>query len=215
MIDSTATNDSKHSPGVIMQVMKSTAKDDSYSETDLLKDLKNGNEKAMRAIYDMYWEKLFRSSYSVLEDEDICRDVVQEIFIDLWVRRSKLNIENLRAFLYQAVRNRVAKHIRKIKLKEKHKVAIKNLYVKETGADTMYEFKELNQSIQLSLNRLPERCHEVFLLSRYEYKSNSEIAEKLNISKRTVETHISKAIKHLRSTLTSFVLMFAQIISHL
>lgn len=215
MIDSTATNDSKHSPGVIMQVMKSTAKDDNYSETDLLKDLKNGNEKAMRAIYDMYWENLFRSSYSVLEDEDICRDVVQEIFIDLWVRRSKLNIENLRAFLYQAVRNRVAKHIRKIKLKEKHKIAIKNLYVKETGADTMYEFKELNQSIQLSLNRLPERCHEVFLLSRYEYKSNSEIAEKLNISKRTVETHISKAIKHLRSTLTSFVLMFAQIISHL
>lgn len=212
MIDYTSTNHSKNSQGAIMQVLKSTIKDDSYSETDLLKDLKNGNEKAMQAIYDLYWEKLFRSSYSVLEDEDKCRDVVQEIFIDLWVRRNKLNIENLRAFLYQAVRNRVAKHIRKIKLKEKHKVAIKNLYGRETRADSMYEFKELNQTIQLSLNRLPERCYEVFLLSRYEHKSNSEIAEKLNISKRTVETHISKAIKHLRATLLSIVLIFFQII---
>lgn len=211
MINSTATNDSKHSRGAIMQVLKSTNIEDSYSEEDLLKDLKNGNEKAMRAIYDMYWEKLFRSSYSVLEDEDICRDLTQEIFIDLWVRRSKLNIENLRAFLYQAVRNMVAKHIRKIKLKEKHKVAIRNLYVEGSRADAMFEFKELNQSIQLGLERLPERCQEVFLLSRYEYKSNSEIAEKLNISKRTVETHISNAIKQLKSLLISLVVTFAYI----
>ena len=162
--------------------------------------IEDGNRMAFEAIFNRYWDKLYTAAYKAFADEVVSEDVVQEIFIDLWERRNTVEIQSLKAYLYQSVRNKVAKHIRKTRFTVVHEMAMEEC-AQEDSAQQLLEFEELQKMIDQSLEKLPERCKEVFQLSRQEQLSNKEIATRLDISIRTVETHISYALKHLRSTM--------------
>ena len=171
------------------------------TDNDLFTRIKNDNKYAFEELFERYWEMLFRFCNGILGDEELCQDIIQEIFTDLWQRRKTLRIENVKAFLFQAVRNKVAKHIRHIQLKRKHLEVIAKLSGVGLSTEAIYELKELRQTIDEHLKALPNRCYQIFKLSRFEHYSNQEIAQQLNISIRTVETQISRAIKHLRISL--------------
>ena len=174
---------------------------DERADHDLLIDIRNDDKSSFQELFERYWEMLFRFCNGILEDEDHCQDIIQEIFTDLWQRRKILRIKNVKAFLFQAVRNKVAKHIRHIKLKRKHLEVIAKLSEVGLSADTIYELKELEHTIDEHLKILPGRCYQIFRLSRFENYSNKEIARQLDISIRTVETQISRATKLLRASL--------------
>ncbi len=169
-------------------------------DSKLVQLLKEDNELAFDEIFSRYWERLFVTTSNVLGDDDVAQDLVQEIFVSLWERRKKVDINNLSAFLFQAARNQVAKSIRKTRFTVAHEEALNEAVFVNT-TEQLIDYEELRTTIDRSLQHLPSRCREVFQLSRFEHLSNKEIAEKLGLSIRTVETHISNAIKHLRNSI--------------
>mgnify|MGYP001795280805 CR=1 FL=1 len=177
------------------------------SDQELIKLLKKDDARALDQVFNRYWETLFRLAENVLLDENASKDIVQEIFINLWERRHQVTIDNLRAYLTQAVKYQVATYLRRGKFTDRHQEQLASLaFANQT--EEIVHFNELEKNILDLLTNLPERCREVFYLSRFQGLNNREIAEQLNISIRTVETQISKALKFLRIKLKPSLLSF-------
>lgn len=170
-------------------------------DNELLLLIAKGNDLAFSHFYDRYWDLLFISAYKILKDEEACKDIVQEVFLSIWENKEVAQITNARVYLFQSVRYRVLMALRKGKITQKHLETIQTVVANTTEEEL--NFKELNKTIEATIKSLPDRCQEVFKLSRMEHLSNPEIAKKLNISIRTVETHISNALKQIRSSLDS------------
>ncbi|MEH0157970.1 RNA polymerase sigma-70 factor [Limibacter armeniacum] len=174
---------------------------ETHKEADLslLQDLKKGSWKAFEGLYNKYWERLYHISQSITQDEDFSKDIVQEIFMDLWNRRKELEVKNVYAYLYQASKYRLIEHIRKEKLQQNYLDQFNEVLETNCVEDDFY-YQELQEEVKKSLMNLPPKCQKVFYLSRYEHLSNQEIAQKLQISKSTVENQINKALNHLRNS---------------
>lgn len=172
------------------------------SEGQLLVQISRDNELAFTEIYNRHWRGLFLLACNVLQEEEAAKDVVQEIFVSLWQRRKDILIENLNAYLTSSVKRKVLQYLRNDKIAQRHLERIHSLERPDNPGGRELDFYEASEELKKYINRLPERCKEVFLLSRYEQLSHKAIAEKLNISTKTVEIHITKALKYLRSSLT-------------
>lgn len=174
---------------------------DQLSDKRLFEEISRRNEPAFAHFYHRHWDSLFISAYKVLKDEEACKDIVQEVFLSIWGSSNLQGIDNIQAYLHQSVRYKVLMALRKEKVSEKHLETIHHLT--ENTTEKHLEFEELTRTIEQSIQSLPDKCQEVFRLSRMENLSNHEIAERLNISVRTVETHIGNALRRLRSRLDS------------
>jgi len=128
--------------------------------------------------------------------------VVQQVFVDLWVKREKLSVEySIKSYLFQAVKNRAIDQLRQNKNNVQISDAISEMA--QTSFHDIVEEVELNDRINKSINLLPQKCREIFLMSRFESLKYTEIAEKLNISVKTVEMQIGIALKKLREELSN------------
>ncbi len=176
-------------------------------ESFLLSSLKKGEESAYRYIFDNYYERLVFFANKMLGDIDSSRNVVQEVIVMLYDKRDELKIHtSLNSFLHQVVRNRVLNLLKYEKMKDTHHTEI--LHSSDiTATDNEIEYNDLQSAIKDIVTELPPRCKEIFELSRVDGKSNQEIAEELNISRRTVETQISNALKQLRIGLRKLELL--------
>lgn len=172
----------------------------SRSDEELNSLLCKGNDFAFRELFNRYWEKLYVTAHKVLGDEDVCEDIVQDIFLNLWERASGMEIKNIRAYLYQAVKYQVANHIKKIRFIDKRAEIIGG-HLMGNNVEEYISSNETQTLIDQTISSLPNRCREVFYLSRFENLSNKEIAFKLGISVLTVETHMKKSLKYLRKSL--------------
>ena len=175
-------------------------------DAELLLLLKEDNRNAYDAIYKKYWSKLYISAYNLLRDRMGAEDVVQEVLVQLWLKRSTNTIEILSAYLYGAVRFQVLKAIRDGKARQGLFEDIENLdeaYVLsvENIAEQHLIEQDINRNYERGLAELPEKCREIFLLSRNEYLSNKEIAERLGISLKTVENQMTIALRKLRASM--------------
>ncbi|MEJ4088253.1 RNA polymerase sigma-70 factor [Galbibacter orientalis] len=174
------------------------------SANQLMERIKNDDEKAFHLLFNRYWEVLFVLAKSILNDEAIAKDLVQEVWINFWERRKKIESTNIEAYLKQAIKFSVYKELRNSVLSNEHKEYLQEIAA-ETATDDHLIYSQTNNTLTNTIHELPDRCREIFQLSREENLSNQEIANQLNISKRTVETHISHALKSLRMRLTSFL----------
>ncbi len=172
---------------------------DNTSDQDLLKYIQLRDEQAFTDLYDRYWEQLFLSAYKVLRDEETSKDIVQEVFINIWTNVDLGTIDNVKSYFHQTVRYKVLMELRRGKISEKHLKTLQTLEANST--EDLFNFHALNETIESTIQTLPEKCREVFVLSRMDHLTNKEIADRMNISVRTVETHISKALKVLRLSL--------------
>ncbi|MDN5202119.1 RNA polymerase sigma-70 factor [Fulvivirgaceae bacterium BMA10] len=171
---------------------------------ELLNLLSQNNDFAFEEIYNRYWEKLIRNALNIIEDKDTCKDILQEVFVNLWQRRSLVRINNLSAYLFRAVKLKVLEHLRNGNITQKHLNKINTISFANNTEDQI-RLKDVEVAFDKSVSRLPDRCKEVFQLSRFEHLSNKEIAGRLNISIKTVEGHITVALKHLHKDLGEFV----------
>lgn len=142
----------------------------------------------------------------MIADKQIAEDLGQEVFMDLWNKRKQLMIKtSLGAYLSKAISNKTLNHLRdnKIKLAPEDKI----LQMPSVGGSVQQsmESDELQIKIKAAIATLPERCRMVFVLSRYQQLTYSEIAENLDISVKTVENQISKALKILKEKLGPYV----------
>ena len=172
-------------------------------DDELQKLIFEGNDAAFSIIFNRYWKKLYSYAFKIYKDEAVCEDIVQEIFISLWRNASNTVILNLEAYLFRAVKYKVANQIRNLKFDQQH------IEILETIPDPSFSMNELEyvdfeKNINDQINKLTPKCREVFLLSRIENFTNAEIAAKLNLSIHTVEKHISNALKQLRLSSTSY-----------
>lgn len=178
-----------------------------WTDEQLFAQVKLGDEAAFQHIYQKYVAKLYASAYNLIRDQVACEEIVQELFIQLWIKRNDLQIENLNAYLYTATRNRVLMGLRTKKI-ELDNAALEFLE-SHYSADGLIREKQLNQEIDEAIQELPEKCREVFILSRKQHLSNREIAELMNISVKTVENQITKAIHKLRGSLKHYIWIIA------
>lgn len=174
-------------------------------DNEIICGLKAGDESAYKQLFDHYYLLLSAFANKYVNDLDEAKEIVQDLFVHLFeIRNSLIVTTSLKSYLYQSVRNRCLNHIRYIELQEK---ILENMEEEESSA-TIEEDKiaetELEYRIFQIVSELPLQCQRIFKMSRVEGKHNREIALILNLSIRTVETQISKAIKILRSNLKDY-----------
>jgi RNA polymerase sigma-70 factor, ECF subfamily len=187
------------------------------ADSDLIHDseLVQGNEAAFEKIFKIYYKPLCHYSYSFLNDGAEAEEVVQNTFVKIWERRSTIQIQtSVKAYLYSMVRNSCLNVIKHEKVKQEF--AKDHQYVSETSRPVVDEkmiSNELESKIYEAMRTLPEQCRLVFQLSRFEELKYQEIANQLEISVKTVENQMGKALKMMRLHLKEYlvlVLLFIQ-----
>ena len=158
----------------------------------LLQLIKNGDKQAFKYVFDTYFTVLCRFMYLYLGDTQEAEDIASDIFASVWENRKKLEIRlTFKAYLFQAAKNRCLYGLVGSEMCIRDRVSI---------TDSL-ETEELNNLIQEAILSLPEKCREVFLQSRTKNLTNQEIAESMDISVKTVEAQITKALKQIRKFL--------------
>ncbi|WP_375582637.1 RNA polymerase sigma-70 factor [Cyclobacterium xiamenense] len=170
--------------------------------------------KAFDKVYERYWKRLYRYAYAIFEDQGVCEDLVQEVFVDLWERAGHKKIEHLEAYLFRAVKYQVFNVIRDLKKTTDLEAVFAHL-PEQLMADHLLEFEEVDQIVKQSVGSLPDKCKQAFQLSREADLPNSEIARQMNISVRTVEAHLYKALKSIKKNLGQIYLYLPPFILHL
>jgi RNA polymerase sigma-70 factor, ECF subfamily len=180
------------------------------SEKQVLETLRQGNESAFEMIFRTYYQPLCRYAYSFLQDKEEAEEVVQSAFITIWEKRTTLSIEtSFKSYLYRMVRNTCLNVIKHEKVKQQH--VAHELAVTEVAYEAVthkVQAAELETRISEAMKTLPEQCRLVFQLSRFEELKYQEIADQLNISVKTVENHMGKALKLMREQLKDYLPLF-------
>lgn len=171
----------------------------SYDDQALLSLLKESDEAALTHIYDRYWKPLYLSAFSIIRETGPCEDIVQDVLFQLWLRRGDVTIGVLRPYLFTAVRYKVLSYIRSASQRKIFVEAgeLEHLAGIEDPEGRLNE-RDVDRLLHQGIAALPERCKEVFLLSRKEHLSNKEIAVQMGISIKTVEAQMTIAIRQLR-----------------
>lgn len=179
-----------------------------FSDTELIKLIKSGDHAAYTQIFERYWAVLLQHGAKMLKNEEEAVDLVQDIFINLWVRHTELDIRvSISSYLYTSVRNRIISKIRHTKVHEGYLDSLTQLINHgELITDNQIRFRELAAQITKEVALLPPGQRNVFELSRNEGLSHAQIAELLHISDETVKKQIHKALKTLKIKLDAFLL---------
>jgi len=171
--------------------------------------LHNGSEEAFGVIYRQYWSSLYSAAYNYTRSRETAQEIVQEVFVKLWLRRKQLQVTTeAKAYLLGATRNKVYDHFDRLAVEQKHAAFLaRHTPVSAHETDQQLAYAELSELVERQINALPSKTRDVFRLSRMEGLSIAEIARQLRISSKGVEYHLSKALKHLRHHLTELLML--------
>ena len=172
-------------------------------EKYIIEGLRSGRESAYRQLFDQYYQKLVVFAYKYLEDLESARDIVQEFYLYLYESRHSISIQiSLKSYLYTAVKNRCLNQVKHEQVKEKHRnMRRSEENVSGPDLEEIMDAVELEARVYEIVSKLPDKCRQIYIMSRVDGKRNREIADELNLSVRTVETQISKALKSLKNSL--------------
>ena len=171
------------------------------SDEQLFKLVKGDDRKAFEELYNRYWFFLLEQACKPLQSREKAQDIVQEIFISLYQRRKLIEpVLSLKGYLRKALKFKILNEFRAQLVRD---IYLKSVFhpERENDSASRVETKELHQTIERSVCRLPEKCKKAFLLSRQENLSYKDISGELAISVSTVEKHISKALKLIKCQL--------------
>lgn len=175
----------------------------STDDATLLAHILDENKQAFNILYERYWGRTYSAVYKRLKDEDQSKDIVQEIFVNIWLKRDVI-IGNFRAYLDIAVRNRVFKLAEKQKNSSPFFDWIEKIPELHNQADSNLLYREFYSAYESLLDTLPPKRQMIFRLRYHEDLNTKLIAEKMGITRKTVQNQLSKAIEHLRILLPIF-----------
>lgn len=173
------------------------------NEDAYLNQLTQGDQSAFEAIYNTYAPLLYRYAFSRIRDKETCEEMIQEVFVRFWEKRTTLaHVTALKPYLYAAIRHKIIDHIAHSIIRERY---VQHYLLYETHHDNSLEeqtnvsdfFPQLEKYIAV----LPKNCQVAFKLSRLDHVPIPKIAEQMNLSTGTVENYISQALRHLRNVL--------------
>jgi RNA polymerase sigma-70 factor, ECF subfamily len=168
---------------------------------------KSSPDAAFEAAFRMYFKPLSFYAVKLVRDMDTSKEIVHEVFIKLWEKRFSVNLEaSLRPYLFTAVHNRCLNHLRNTaKFHKENAPDIQGVKEMTEKDYPLLEKEELEIQVNVAVSELPERCSEVFLMSRMEGMKYKEIADKLGISVKAVEAQMTKALRILRERLSGYL----------
>lgn len=188
-----------------------------FEEQNLFSSLKAGEERAFEKLFRNYYAPLCYYASKILQDDGAAEEIVQDFFVRLWEKRDEIEIEtSLKNYFFRSVKNLCLNQIKHERVKFQH---AKSVISEAESTEYNDHFQEVNlqKDIEESIAALPEKRREIFRLSREEGLKYREIADKLNISIKTVEAHMGLAIKSLRDKLkkyNSFLFLFLSFQKH-
>lgn len=181
------------------------------NEKELFRQIKESDEGAFEKVFHHYYQNLCVFASKILQDDIAAEEIVQDLFVKIWEKRTEIEIKtSLKNYLVRSVKNQCLNYIKHNSIKKEHAKIMLSEKEKATDKDNFVEI-DLMKKIEESINSLPKKRQEVFRLSREEGLKYREIAEKLNVSIKTVETQMGLAIKALREKLkhySTFITLF-------
>ena len=172
--------------------------------------LKN-DEKAFENLYNHLWERLYAAAYHILKDHTGAQEIVQDVFVALWVKRKRLQtVDDIAAFAMRAIQNRIYDHFDKKAVQDRYVLRVSRSPVSHLNTTQhQIEYDETFNLIDTEIDKLPDTTKKIFRLSRFERFTNEEIASRLHLSVKSVEYHVTQALKKLRLRLkyTGTILM--------
>ncbi|OUJ75500.1 hypothetical protein BXP70_05675 [Hymenobacter crusticola] len=180
----------------------------SWSDAALLDALRAHDEEAFGEIYRRYCYRLFTLAYGKLKSREVAEELVQDLFESLWSKRATATIQQLDYYLFSALRYRIINYIKAQKVRAGYELFCRvSLSETDTNTEDSLALDDLNSAFAAGLRQLPEKSREVFRLSRLEHYTVSEISARVHLSEKTVEYHLTKSLKLLRSYLREFLLI--------
>lgn len=165
------------------------------------------DENAFRELFQLFFSALSFFAYRYIPDKEICEDIAQDTFFKIWKNRKRIDIKTSgRNFLITTVRNNCIDYLRKKELEENYRLNQEDCGMNEAvSTENLYAAFELKELIDKAMEKLPPTIREVFELNRLEGQTYSEIALKYNVSVKSIESYISKALKILREELKDYL----------
>lgn len=175
-----------------------------YTDAELLKIFNEDGSKGIELIFKQYYEVMCQTAVRITKEKSAAEDIVQEVMFELFKKRDKVNIQSLIGYLRRSVYNRA---LNKVKARKDYVDADEISYElsdNSINSQEEMEYSELESEINKIIDSLPEKCRLVFVLNRFEQLSYKEVAERLDISVKTVENQMSKALKILRTEFSNY-----------
>ncbi len=167
-------------------------------------------------VFKTCFKSLYIYAHSILKDEVMAEEVVQQVFCKLWEKKEQLEVQtSIKSYLYRAVHNESINYLRRMKVRTDYKQQVLKTTAEGAEHTDRVELKELQQKIDIALGDLPEQCRTIFQLSRYEELNYREIADRLDISVSTVKNQVGKALRILRGRLADYLPAMAFLIVYL
>lgn len=165
------------------------------------------SDKEFAEIYRTFWSKLYGRGYSYVRDKTIAQELVQDVFVKLWLKRNEITqIEDVEAYLFRCLRNKIYDHYDSVACKRKlSKQALENFSEEQYAVDETIAFNETMSVISAELDKMPEKTRMIFTMSKFGMYTNDEIATEMQLSGKAVEYHITQAVKKLRVRLSVFL----------
>ncbi len=178
-----------------------------------IKNINEGNKEAFKILFELYYSKLLYVAQSYISNREDAEEIVQDVFVKAWKKRKNIT-SNINGYLFTVTKNSCLDYLRSKKYKLSKvtnsiqlEAFINHTALTDKNTSSIIE-KELEEKIQVAIDLLPEKCKKVFIKSRIEGLKNKEISDELDISIKTVENHMSKALKHMRLHLREFLSFF-------
>lgn len=178
------------------------------NDEQLTRLISHGDKKAFDSLYTAWFGQLYRYAFSVLRDEAAAEETVQNVFMRIWEKRTKIEMQHsVKSYLVSAVHHECLDLLRRNKTRNSFRLQAvrQNETTITPSASTKIEMTQLETRLHQALKDLPERCRSVFQLSRYGGFKYQDIAGQLNISVKTVEADMTRSLKHLRQKLSDFL----------
>ena len=179
-----------------------------FDEVECVSKIRMGNPAAFEDLFNLYCQQLINFSRNYVKDKQIAENVVQDVFVSVWQNRTNLDpTKMIKAYLFTAVKNNSLKHLRHLNTENKEIEDNLPYTYDYERPDKKLDEKEMELKIHQAIDELPEKCMEIFKMNRFENLKYAEIASILDISVKTVETQMGRALKKLRERLKPFLIM--------
>jgi RNA polymerase sigma-70 factor (family 1) len=178
---------------------------DELSDESLLQHLKASSEAAFKTLYRRYWRRCFAMAFQKTKIKVVAEEITQILFIALWEKRNDLYINHLEAYLFTAVKYQVFKYIESQLVRTHYESQLNPSMLSENSVEKEVFLQDLTRLLEQAVSQLPEKTKQIYQLSRLENLAHKEIALQLRCSEKTVEYHITQALKSLRIALKDFL----------
>jgi RNA polymerase sigma-70 factor (family 1) len=177
-----------------------------YEDAELVELVRNESAEAFEEIYNRYWQRLYSSAYKRVGSRVTAEEIVQDIFASFWANRKTLLIQSLQGYLQAALKYKVINHYQKEAVRKRH-AQQPAPHSSANATENAVFWNDLQRALVREVSNLPDKCQAVFRLSREENLTMKEVAMRLGISEKTVENHLSKALRILKVNLRHFLIL--------